>query len=174
MKRSEILAALKESPDLDVLIVGAGVNGIATFRDLGIDAVRDGGTALTFAADYTTYALLAAAAVSAGKPLHVSLQELTARGKPLPADFKLFPTYLRAAGYYASNNVKEDYNFATPRATWDESSNRAHWRKRTPGQPFFSVFNFVVTHQSQLFCSVESYRGDPRRLTPAQKPSARL
>jgi len=34
---------------------------------LGIDAVRDGGTALTFAADYATYALLAAAAVSAGQ-----------------------------------------------------------------------------------------------------------
>ena len=34
---------------------------------LGIDAVRDGGTALTFAADYATYALLAAATVSAGQ-----------------------------------------------------------------------------------------------------------
>ncbi len=88
---------------------------------------------------------------------------------PLPADFKLFPAYLRAAGYYASNNVKEDYNFATPRATWDESSNRAHWRKRTPGQPFFSVFNFVVTHQSQLFCTEEKYRENTRRLTPAQR-----
>ena len=34
---------------------------------LGIDAVRDGGTALTFATDYATYALLAAATVSAGQ-----------------------------------------------------------------------------------------------------------
>ena len=37
MKRSEILAALQENPDIDVLIVGAGVNGIATFRDLAIN-----------------------------------------------------------------------------------------------------------------------------------------
>ena len=40
MKRSEIIASLKEMPDLDVLIVGAGVNGIATFRDLAINNVR--------------------------------------------------------------------------------------------------------------------------------------
>jgi len=40
MERSEILSALKEKPDLDVLIVGAGVNGIATFRDLALNGVN--------------------------------------------------------------------------------------------------------------------------------------
>ena len=40
MKRSEIFASLKKSPDLDVLIIGAGVNGIATFRDLAINGVN--------------------------------------------------------------------------------------------------------------------------------------
>lgn len=40
MKRSEILAALQENPDIDVLIVGAGVNGIATFRDLAINGAN--------------------------------------------------------------------------------------------------------------------------------------
>ncbi len=40
MKRSEIFASLKQSPDLDVLIIGAGVNGIATFRDLGINGAN--------------------------------------------------------------------------------------------------------------------------------------
>lgn len=40
MKRSDILASLEKSPDLDVLIVGAGVNGIATFRDLGINGAN--------------------------------------------------------------------------------------------------------------------------------------
>jgi len=40
MERSEILFALKEKPDLDVLIVGAGVNGIATFRDLALNSVN--------------------------------------------------------------------------------------------------------------------------------------
>ncbi|MDH5613376.1 MAG: FAD-dependent oxidoreductase, partial [Gammaproteobacteria bacterium] len=40
MKRSETLASLKKTPDLDVLIIGAGVNGIATFRDLSINGVN--------------------------------------------------------------------------------------------------------------------------------------
>lgn len=40
MKRNEILASLKSSPNLDVLIVGAGVNGIATFRDLALNGAN--------------------------------------------------------------------------------------------------------------------------------------
>jgi N-sulfoglucosamine sulfohydrolase len=67
----------------------------------------------------------------------------------LPEDIKCFTEYLRGAGYYCSNNYKQDYNFKAPRA-WDDSSKMAHWRHRKPGQPFFSVFNSVTTHQSQI------------------------
>lgn len=67
----------------------------------------------------------------------------------LPDHIKCFSEYLRAAGYYCSNNVKQDYNFVAPNA-WDESSTFAHWRNRKPGQPFFSVFNTMTTHQSRL------------------------
>lgn len=63
---------------------------------------------------------------------------------------KMFPQLLREAGYYTSNNSKEDYNLTLTGKVWDESSARAHWRKRGPGQPFFSVFNFIGTHESQL------------------------
>jgi uncharacterized sulfatase len=87
----------------------------------------------------------------------------------LPENIRCFPEYLRAAGYYASNNVKQDYNFATPPGTWDDSSNRAHWRGRTAGKPFFSVFNFTVTHQSQIFCDDAKYQANTRRLTPDQR-----
>jgi uncharacterized sulfatase len=69
---------------------------------------------------------------------------------PLPEGVKCFPQHLREAGYYCTNNVKTDYNFRHPRDTWDESSNQAHWRKRMPGQPFFSVFNFTTCHESQI------------------------
>lgn len=68
----------------------------------------------------------------------------------LPSSMKMFPQYLKEAGYYVSNNSKEDYNLAKPGEVWDESSRQAHWRKRAPGQPFFSVFNFTVTHESQI------------------------
>ena len=68
-----------------------------------------------------------------------------------PSEVKCFPEYLRAAGYYCTNNSKTDYQFATPLTAWDESSNKAHWRNRKPGQPFFAVFNSTVTHESQVW-----------------------
>jgi len=74
----------------------------------------------------------------------------------LPEQIKCFPEYLRSAGYYCSNNYKKDYNF-TDIDVWDESSQAAHWRKRKPGQPFFSVFNFTSTHQGQINGSDEDF-----------------
>ena len=69
--------------------------------------------------------------------------------QPKSGRIRCFTEYLREAGYYCSNNVKEDYNFKTPEVAWDESSNTAHWRNKQNDQPFFSVFNFMTTHQSQ-------------------------
>lgn len=69
----------------------------------------------------------------------------------LPEVVKAFPEYLRDAGYYTTNNEKTDYNFTPPKAAWDESSRQAHWKNRAPGQPFFAVFNLMVTHQSYIF-----------------------
>ena len=39
MNRSEILSELKNTPDIPVLIVGGGINGIGTFRDLAVNGV---------------------------------------------------------------------------------------------------------------------------------------
>lgn len=70
----------------------------------------------------------------------------------VPANVKCFPEYLRAAGYYCTNNVKEDYQFEAPPTVWDESSKTAHWRNRqNADQPFFAVFNLTVTHESQVW-----------------------
>ncbi len=68
-----------------------------------------------------------------------------------PAGTKMHGEYLREAGYYATNNAKQDYQFRAPVTAWDESSNRAHWRNRAPGQPFFAIFNYGVTHESQVW-----------------------
>ena len=94
----------------------------------------------------------------------------------LPPQVKPFPTYLREAGYYCTNNSKQDYQFRTPSGTWDESSGKAHWRKRTDkSQPFFSVFNYTGCHESGIageskYKSVtsklkSSQRQDPKKLT---------
>ncbi len=71
----------------------------------------------------------------------------------LPAHIKLFPTYLRNAGYYCTNNSKTDYNLEWDEKTvWDESSAKAHWKNRLrPDQPFFAVFNLTMTHESKLW-----------------------
>ncbi len=68
----------------------------------------------------------------------------------LPAVAKLYPEYFRELGYYCSNNSKEDYNLYQPEKLWDDSSRKAHWRNREPGQPFFAVFNFTISHESKL------------------------
>jgi uncharacterized sulfatase len=68
----------------------------------------------------------------------------------LPAGMKMYPQFLREAGYYCTNNSKEDYNLEKPGRVWDDSSARAHWKNRAAGQPFFAVFNVTVTHESQI------------------------
>ena len=68
----------------------------------------------------------------------------------VPPEIRLFPEYLREAGYYCTNNSKEDYNVPAGAAVWDESSSRAHWKNRKSGQPFFAVFNIGTTHESQI------------------------
>ena len=68
----------------------------------------------------------------------------------LPAAFKMFPQYLREQGYYCTNHTKEDYNLKKPGQVWDESSRKAHWKNRAKGQPFFAVFNYTISHESQI------------------------
>ncbi len=86
-----------------------------------------------------------------------------------PQGFRAFPAHLRDAGYHATNNAKEDYNFTTPKDTWDESSPRAHWRSRPQGRPFFAVFNFGTTHQSRIFGDDAAHRERTRRLTADER-----
>lgn len=68
----------------------------------------------------------------------------------LPAGVKYFPQYLREAGYFCTNNEKEDYNLEYQSSEiWDVSSDSAHWRDRPNlEQPFFSIFNYLGTHES--------------------------
>jgi arylsulfatase A-like enzyme len=91
----------------------------------------------------------------------------------LPAHIKMFPQYLREAGYYCSNNSKEDYNLEKPGKVWDDSSNKAHWTNRQPGQPFFAVFNHTVTHESQIRKRPHQFKHDPLKVRlPAFHPDA--
>jgi arylsulfatase A-like enzyme len=86
-----------------------------------------------------------------------------------PFYVKAFPEYLRAAGYYTSNRAKTDYQFGVPFTIWDDVSEKAHWRnRRDPSQPFFAVFNLMVTHESQIFPSSPARKGKPLVTDPAK------
>ncbi|MCH5374871.1 MAG: sulfatase, partial [Planctomycetes bacterium] len=89
--------------------------------------------------------------------------------QPLASSVHCYPEFLRQAGYYCTNNVKEDYNFTTPKAAWDESSNKAHWRNRRPGQPFFAIFNLMTTHQSRIRFSESDFAELTSRIEPGQR-----
>ena len=69
----------------------------------------------------------------------------------LAESIKPFTQILRENGYYCTNNSKRDYNFKLRDEAWDDSSNDATWENREEGKPFFSVFNFNVTHESQIW-----------------------
>ncbi len=85
---------------------------------------------------------------------------------PVPDFVKFFPRYFRENGYYTSNNAKKDYNTIDQTEAWDESSNKATYKNRKPGQPFFAVFNLNVSHESGIHVSVptEKLKHDPEKV----------
>ncbi|MCR4415508.1 MAG: sulfatase-like hydrolase/transferase, partial [Thermoguttaceae bacterium] len=89
----------------------------------------------------------------------------------MPPGMKLYPQFLRERGYYCTNNSKEDYNVEKPGTVWDQSSAKAHWKNRRPGQPFFAVFNFTITHESQIRTRPYTPQHDPAKVrVPAYHP----
>lgn len=85
---------------------------------------------------------------------------------PIPAHMRFFPSYLRNAGYYCTNNSKKDYNTVDQPETWDESSNKATYLNRPEGKPFFHVQNIFITHESQVHDSIPwgELRHDPAQV----------
>lgn len=95
------------------------------------------------------------------------------RGVENPVEFtavpphyvKAFTEYMRRAGYYCTNNNKTDYQFSkdpVPASIWDECSRTAHYKNRQDkNQPFFAVFNWTGTHESQNW-DISKVKTDPK------------
>ena len=83
---------------------------------------------------------------------------------PYPAGKQMFPQLLRDAGYYCTNNAKEDYNLTQPGKVWDVSSRGAHWKHRQTGQPFFAVFNSEKSHESKIRVRPHVQEHDPTKV----------
>ena len=112
---------------------------------------------------------------------HAATPELpTPYSAVTPHPVKCFPEYLRAAGFFCTNNVKTDYQFDTPLTAWNELSTNAHWRHRPrPEQPFFAVFNLNETHESGMWpenCPQVAFDPDEMVLPPyfPDTPAVRL
>ncbi|NND06470.1 MAG: sulfatase [Saprospiraceae bacterium] len=89
----------------------------------------------------------------------------------LPEGLRMFPSYLREAGYYTTNNSKEDYNIIKDDDVWHESSNKASYKNRKENQPFFHVQNYGITHEGQLHFRQEQMENqrtihDPADIVP--------
>jgi uncharacterized sulfatase len=89
----------------------------------------------------------------------------------LPAQFKMYPAYLRELGYYCTNSSKEDYNLKKEGEVWDESSRKGHWKNGPKGKPFFAVFNITTSHESQIRKRPHTQVHDPANVRiPAYHP----
>jgi uncharacterized sulfatase len=86
----------------------------------------------------------------------------------LPAGLRLFSGLLRAAGYYTTNQSKEDFNTAKDAEAWDESSKTANWRSRPdPAQPFFHMESHAESHESSLHFPADAVTTEPTAHDPA-------
>lgn len=109
-------------------------------------------------------------------PTSIGTQHMRTAGDPkyqpvppysavIPEYVKCFPEYLRMSGYYCTNNEKQDYQFTPPVTVWDENGPAASFINRPRNKPFFAVYNFFITHESQIFSRHDSLLVDPASVT---------
>jgi len=136
--------------DLSAVTIGCYGGQAKTPR---IDALAKSGLQFQYAFAAAPVCAPSRSAIITGM-MPTTLGSLPMRCEATPPPFVVgFPTFLREAGYYCTNNAKTDYNFDKSfKPGWNESSRKAHWRNRpNKSQPFFAVFNLDVTHESGLF-----------------------
>ncbi len=77
----------------------------------------------------------------------------------MPEGLRMYPSYLRDAGYYTVNANKTDYNVVLDETAWDNINGKLDtWRTRPDkDQPFFMQRSVLTTHESRLLFSREVY-----------------
>jgi arylsulfatase A-like enzyme len=82
-----------------------------------------------------------------------------------PPEVKCFPEYLRGAGYFTANYQKTDYQFDAPETVWDEIGKVRTSYDWPKDKPFFTVFNYTTTHESQVWQRADhEMRADPAKV----------
>lgn len=134
-----------------------GCYGNAEVSTPNVDALAKRGVVLTNASSVAPHCSPARSSIISGCFATTYGTDWHRHGWRVPEDRYFFPSLLRQAGYYTTNNSKTDYNCtreswnAAPRF-WDEQGNKATYNsvKRKAGQPFFSVFNSNVSHMGRV------------------------
>jgi arylsulfatase A-like enzyme len=149
-----------------------GCYGVENARTPNLDRLATEGTRFTHA--YTTAGVCApsrSAIITGMYQTTLGTQHMRCSAR-LPEHIQPFPALLRNAGYYCTNNAKKDYQFVEPDNTWDDSSDRAHWKNRpSPETPFFAVFNYNGCHESAI-AGVDKYRRVTEGITPIDRAVA--
>lgn len=137
-----------------------GCYGNADAHTPVIDKLAEGGVRFTNAFSTGTVCSPSRTAIITGVKTYKTGTGNHRSKYPVPGFIKGFPFYLQQLGYYTTNNVKTDYNVAGEKEfiqeAWNESSAKAGWWNRQPGQPFFAVFNYNDSHQSRTM--TETYK----------------
>lgn len=128
-----------------------GCYGAAVARTPTLDALADNGVRFDRAYSVGTVCAPSRSTLVTGCPSYQLGTGHHRSAYPIPTWIRGFPTYLREAGYYTSNNVKTDYNTSEHdrlvAESWDDCADTAGWWGRKDEQPFFSVFNLMSSHQ---------------------------
>ncbi len=102
-------------------------------------------------------------------PVSIGSQHMRSRIVP-PAHIRCFTEYMREAGYFCTNRSKTDYQFEPPITAWDrQGKSHGDWRERADGQPFFSVINLTISHESQIRHSQQQHDAILAKLKPEQR-----
>ena len=102
-------------------------------------------------------------------PVSIGSQHMRSNIVP-PPHIRCFTEYMREAGYFCTNRSKTDYQFASPTTAWDrQGNNHGDWRDRDDeDQPFFSVVNLTICHESQIRHGEQKHKQILAKLKPEQ------
>ena len=83
---------------------------------------------------------------------------------PMPPGLRMFPAYLRQAGYYTTNNQKKDYNAEEGQGVWDASSAKPTGDSVSQTNRFFTC-NLLAqrTRENCTSLNLTSKTGQPTR-----------
>ena len=137
-----------------------------------IDGLAERGIRFDQARSTAPHCSPARATIISGRPATSWCTDWHRQAQPVPSGIYYLPKLLRKAGYFTSNHSKTDYNGTGFRAVrkdvWDAQGNKAtyHDPRRKPSQPFFAVFNSMVTHLGRLRSMTLKGRRDFEGLDP--------